>query len=178
MIVVGPHVLAHHLLEGDCDNEGDNDINCNAKSCSKAYEHNSGSGNADQHDADKKSYFCDAYSPSLPQPQGETVQIGDDLMHRWRDTRLKLSTALGSIGAPPLTSSIGTQPALIISISSHNKYAHDAANPNKIDGTHLAFQTNLGCILDMATSHTELLQTMNRMIEALRVGTFIHQCFA
>jgi len=176
MIVLGPHVLSHHLLEDDRDCEGDNE-NCNAitTTCAESC-HFNGSHTAEQKQKESDS-TSNTFSP-LYVPQG-SIQIDGELTCRWREARLRISAVLGSIGAPPLAlgSSIEDQQSTLPIICNNNNdiIRDNVAESNNMKDTHYltSLQTNLDCISDMATAHAELLQTMNRILETVSVGTSV-----
>eukprot|EP00581_Thalassiosira_minuscula_P014027 CAMPEP_0183717584 /NCGR_PEP_ID=MMETSP0737-20130205/11169_1 /TAXON_ID=385413 /ORGANISM="Thalassiosira miniscula, Strain CCMP1093" /LENGTH=103 /DNA_ID=CAMNT_0025947057 /DNA_START=9 /DNA_END=317 /DNA_ORIENTATION=+ len=91
------------------------------------------------------------------------MQLDQKLLHQeWKDVRLKVSTALGSIGAPPLSSSTR------IHTSDHHSSSPSVAAADRVQS-----QNHLNALLEMANAHAELLATMHRMVELLSVGTGI-----
>lgn len=157
MIVLGPSISTHHLLEG---NDG---------------------GDTDEQNYERTSISCindstkpaDNYvsTPSV-QPKSELQMIGEDLIHILNDVRIKCSKELGLIGAPPLLSTIGNQSTKQMTyISTPHDGSSISNDTDKTSSQQQTYQTNLNYIYNMATTHTNLIQTMNNILESISLGT-------
>ena len=80
------------------------------------------------------------------------------------------------IGAPPLLSSLDNQQS-----TEHLTTTKITATPNDVSSASnnniktsqqasMTYQTNLNCIYNMATTHINLIQTMNNILEAISMG--------
>ena len=159
MIVLGPHIHHHndhHVLENNGGDAAEPDSNSSANRQYNAFRSssNSGGGIADE-DTGK------THQQSLSDTTGTRspleVRCNNIMLLQ---ARVEISKLLGSIGAPPLISSVtGATTEEVVNINT---------TPNTREES---VQTYLDNIVELATSHTELLKTMQSCLHMLTIGT-------
>jgi len=162
MIVLGPSISPHHLLES---NDGGDTDEQNYESTPNSYTED-----------DVESIPDNCVSMPLVLQEDELQIIGEDLIHLLNDIRIKCSQELGSIGAP-LSSSIGNQSTKQLTntnITTFNDVDVSSTISRGIKTTSqssVTYQANLNRICNMATTHTNLIQRMNNILETISLGT-------
>jgi hypothetical protein len=206
MIILAPHILAHHLLEGDDSDIDNNNIDDD--------DHDDGASNRCECTGDSTNTTTTTARPSCSEEadsNNETNQIFSRQYHRmeqqqqysqqWQHARWKVSMALGSIGAPPLTPSSSSSSSSLsaTTVADNDEEGDDndnpsnlffangrddattftaaaAATPNQANNDETLPSSSIGDsssinlldpITEMAQAHTELLQTIHRIIEIL-----------
>ena len=167
MIILGQHVLAHHMLKDECDNHGAENDGTDSMNMNASVHHNEVNESAnvnDGYDAKMPIASCnnECNAPSMNEKEEPVIGEGLININQWQDARLQVSMALGSIGAPALDIYLGS------SSFSDNQSASSALNND-----HHAQNNNLDIILDMTSTHVELLQTMNCTIQAMNIGASV-----
>ena len=153
MIVLGQHVLAHHLLNDgvggggdDCDDNA-SDSGGNKQNCNNDFMHNN------------------AVPSSFSITHGEMYQQFEEI---WNEARMKVNSQLGLIGAPPLLLSLSS------SLGNQSRKKLNVYPTDDDDSSLSLFQKNVECICSMVSTHVQLLQTMICIIEqTLTMGTSI-----
>jgi len=160
MIVLGPNISTHHLLESNDGGDTD-EQNYDTNSCID--------------DSVEPSPTTDNYLSMSSVPQ-ELQMIGEDLIHLLNDTRIKCSQELGLIGAPPLSSSstIGKQSTRQLTNTNITTPRDDSSSDDTKTSSQqssITYHNDLNCIYNMATTHINLIQTMNNILEPISLGT-------
>lgn len=94
--------------------------------------------------------------------ESDYVEISEDVIHLWKDTRLKVSATLGSIGAPPLTSSQ-------LNAMVHNSPSSGEHTNITNDDQALAIFQN--CVCHAANFHASLIRTISSALVVINIGT-------
>jgi hypothetical protein len=173
MIILAPHALAHHLImEGPKEEE----------------EEESNIRNVDNPDSIVSNRCCSSSSCSEANPNEKRIVhhhhrqdvvhndsiIRQCLMEHWHDTRLKVSAALGAMGAPPLTISSSVdeeeeqqQERSNLDTSIIPKYRANNHYEKTQSSLSSSFRIYLDQMTELAEAHKELSQTIHRILEIL-----------
>ena len=178
MIVLGPHVLSHHhVLQNNDDDDGE------AAARGEGTTHVGSIG-----DIDPSDLATNLVPPFENKPvqhptefqchssiSPEERKANDERLLQWQEARIRVSMELGSIGAPPLAphpTSSQFKAGFAIEGADIKKSRRKCSGADKtsfsLEGI---IESHIDSLIDLATAHTRLLQTMNRILEILSVGT-------
>lgn len=184
MIVLGPHIHHHHdhhnlVGGGDIDLASNEETPINREYNAFRSRSNSNSGGGDEDGHYDHQQFPNSATPAAPSRSPLESTCTDMLFNK----RLEVSKFLGSIGAPPLFSPDDN------CVTDNNNYVREAnvksqAHHSSVEAMMIdterqrtdeeSVQIYLDSVVELATSHTELLQTIQSCLHMLTVSTGLH----
>jgi len=168
MIVLGPHIHhhnGHHVLDADPASYADSSANrpYNAFRSSNT----DGGGRVDEDEE-----MSNNHQQSLSAATAIMSPLEVMYNNKLSQTRVKISKLLGSTGAPPLTSSVD---CCILGTHNNSQASHNSEKVININASQTtseeSVQAHLDSIVELAKSHTDLLQTMQSCLHMLTIGT-------
>lgn len=174
MIVLGPHIHhhnCHHVLAKDGDSTPAPDDDSSANRPYNAFRSSSntdGGGTVDE-DEERSNDRLQPLSDATAARSPLEVRCNNKLLQ----ARVEISKLLGSTGAPPLISSVD---CCFLGANENSRARHNSEevvmNINTSQHTtEETVQAHLDSIVELAKSHTDLLQTMQSCLHMLTIGT-------
>ena len=174
MIVFGPHIHHHLVEDGNVALPPDSDDTFNREYNANAFR-SSSDGGGDEDGRHVHQQYLSAATTTTKTSSLLDVRCNDLLLK----SRLDVSSKLGSIGAPPLTSmvdcckNVRTNNDLESRARDNNIEAMNYIDTDQQHTSVESVQNYLDSVVELATSHTELVQTMQSCLHMLTVGTGI-----